>query len=81
MALLANISFQDVLAGKTPVPRNQWFPTVQRRRYGSNRGKTMIQGSYRQPLPQDCSILSQNDTQKACRSLPLTVWNEAGEGA
>ena len=45
MALLANISFQDGLAGKTPVPRNQWFPTVQRRRYGSNRGKTMIQGT------------------------------------
>ena len=45
MALLANISFQDGSAGKTPVPRNQWFPTVQRRRYGSNRGKTMIQGT------------------------------------
>jgi hypothetical protein len=45
MALLANISFQDGPAGKTPVPRNQWFPTVQRRRYGSNRGKTMIQGT------------------------------------
>jgi hypothetical protein len=45
MALLANISFQDGPAGKTPVPRNQWFPTEQRRRYGSNRGKTMIQGT------------------------------------
>jgi hypothetical protein len=45
MALLANISFQDGPAGKTPVPTNQWFPTVQRRRYGSNRGKTMIQGT------------------------------------
>src|ERR1017187_10289043 len=51
MALLANISFQDVPAGKTPVPRNQWFPTVQRRRYGSNRGKTMIQGTFQEIWP------------------------------
>ncbi|MGH9626989.1 MAG: hypothetical protein ACRD7E_01285 [Bryobacteraceae bacterium] len=45
MAFLANLSFKYSLVWKIPVPRNQWLRSAQRQRYGSQCGKTMVQGT------------------------------------